>query len=56
MSLPTFLVTGAAKSGTTSLYDYLKQHPEIFMSQLKEPRFLRLIRKIRATMEPDGLG
>ena len=39
MSLPTFLIIGAAKSGTTSLYDYLKQHPEIFMSQLKEPRF-----------------
>ena len=39
MSLPTFLTIGAAKSGTTSIYDYLKQHPEIFMSPLKEPRF-----------------
>jgi len=37
--LPNFLVIGAAKSGTTALYHYLKQHPEIFLSQLKEPRF-----------------
>ena len=42
MSLPTFLIIGAAKSGTTSLYDYLKQHPEIFMSPLKEPRVFRV--------------
>ncbi len=28
---PNFLVVGAAKTGTTSLYDYLKQHPQVFM-------------------------
>jgi hypothetical protein len=38
--LPTFLLIGAAKSGTTSLYKYLKQHPQIFMSGLKEPNYL----------------
>jgi hypothetical protein len=38
-NLPTFLIVGAAKSGTTSLYHYLKEHPEIFMSEVKEPRF-----------------
>ena len=27
--LPNFLVAGAAKSGTTSLYYYLLQHPEV---------------------------
>jgi hypothetical protein len=37
--LPNFLVIGAAKSGTTSLYHYLKQHPEVFMSPVKEPLF-----------------
>lgn len=37
--LPTFLLIGAAKSGTTSLYQYLGQHPEIFVSPLKEPNF-----------------
>lgn len=39
-TLPNFLIVGAAKSGTTSLYHYLKQHPEIFMSPVKEPNFL----------------
>lgn len=39
MPLPTFLIIGAAKAGTSSLYHYLQQHPEIFMSPLKEPRF-----------------
>jgi hypothetical protein len=38
-SLPTFLIIGAAKSGTTSLYHYLGQHPEIFLPELKEPNF-----------------
>jgi len=39
MTLPNFLVIGAAKSGTSSLYMYLKQHPQIFMSPIKEPHF-----------------
>jgi len=38
--LPNFLIVGAAKSGTTSLYHYLKQHPEIYMSSIKEPKFI----------------
>ena len=40
MNLPNLLIVGAAKSGTTSLHNYLKQHPEIFMSIHKEPHFL----------------
>lgn len=39
MTLPNFLIIGAAKSGTSSLYMYLEQHPEIFMSPIKEPHF-----------------
>jgi Sulfotransferase family len=39
MALPNFLLLGAAKTGTTSLYQYLKQHPQIYMSPSKEPRF-----------------
>jgi len=39
MSLPNFLIIGAQRSGTTSLYEYLKQHPQIFMSPVKEPDF-----------------
>src|SRR5881628_1693582 len=36
MMLPNFLIIGAAKSGTTSLYQYLRQHPEVYMSAVKE--------------------
>jgi len=34
--LPNFFIVGAAKSGTTSLYEYLKQHPEVYMAPIKE--------------------
>ena len=34
---PDLFIIGAPKSGTTSLYEYLKGHPEVFMSALKEP-------------------
>ena len=37
--LPNFFIVGAAKAGTTSLYHYLKQHPEIYMSPIKEPNY-----------------
>ena len=36
---PNFLLVGAAKCGTTSLYYYLNEHPQICMSSIKEPRF-----------------
>ena len=39
MSLPNFICLGAAKSGTTTLYDILRQHPEIYISTFKEPHF-----------------
>jgi len=39
MTMPNFLIIGAAKAGTTSLYYYINQHPEIYMSPLKEPHF-----------------
>lgn len=34
--MPTFLIIGAPKCGTTSLHRYLALHPEIFMSDRKE--------------------
>ena len=37
--MPNFLIVGAQKAGTTALYQYLKQHPEVFMSPVKEPHF-----------------
>jgi hypothetical protein len=39
MTFPNFLIIGAPKSGTSSLYNYLQQHPDIFMSSVKEPHF-----------------
>jgi Sulfotransferase domain len=39
MSLPNFLVIGAMKAGTTSLYHYLKVHPQVFMPPTKELDF-----------------
>ena len=36
---PNFLIVGAAKSGSTSLYQYLSQHPEVFMPINKEPNY-----------------
>jgi Sulfotransferase family len=39
MTLPTFLIIGAPKAGTTSLHNYLSAHPEIQMSAMKEPNF-----------------
>jgi hypothetical protein len=39
MNLPNLFIPGAGKSGTSSLHDYLSQHPEIYMSKIKEPQF-----------------
>jgi len=39
MKRPDFFIVGAPKSGTTSLYTYLRQHPDIFMPDWKEPTF-----------------
>lgn len=39
MRLPNFFIAGVPKAGTTSLFHYLKQHPQIYMSPLKEPHY-----------------
>ncbi len=38
-SLPDFLIIGAAKSGTSSLYEYLNNHPSILPCVVKEPNY-----------------
>ncbi len=38
--LPNFLIAGAAKCGTTAIANYLDQHPEIYFSPVKEPKFI----------------
>lgn len=39
MALPNFFIVGAPKSATTAVYEYLRQHPEIFMPRVKELHF-----------------
>jgi hypothetical protein len=36
---PNFFIVGAPKCGTSSLYTYLRQHPDVFMPEIKEPNF-----------------
>lgn len=49
---PTFLIIGAAKAGTTSLYHYLRQHPDVYMPEVKEPRFFAYIDNPPAMVGP----
>ena len=42
---PNFIIIGAMKAATTSLYTYLKQHPDIFMTSIKEPKFFNNFNK-----------
>ncbi len=39
LKLPDFLIIGAARSGTTYLYNVLSRHPQVFMPSEKEPQF-----------------
>jgi len=36
-NLPNLFIVGAPKSGTTSLYEWLRNHPDVYMSPFKEP-------------------
>jgi len=44
--MPNFLIIGTGRSGSTSVYYWLKQHPEIYMSPVKEPSFFVPKRKM----------
>jgi hypothetical protein len=39
VKLPTFLIIGAHKGGSTTLYDYVRGHPNVFLPRPKEPHF-----------------
>lgn len=39
MTMPNFLIIGAAKAGTTALHEYLQQHPQIYLTPNKETNF-----------------
>jgi len=51
--MPNFFIIGAPKAGTSSLYEYVAQHPDVYMSPVKEPAYF----KPRADVaESDGDG
>ncbi|MDA8641899.1 sulfotransferase [Flavobacteriaceae bacterium] len=52
-SKPNFLIVGAAKAGTTALYYYLKQHPDIGFPDLKEPKYFS---SIKLNLPHKGIG
>ena len=54
--LPNLFVIGAAKSGTTSLHHYLGQHPDIFMSPVKEPNYFAFEEEVPVFSGPDESG
>lgn len=39
MTLPNFIFAGAPKSGSSTVFEYIRQHPDIYMSEVKEPFF-----------------
>ncbi len=39
LKAPDFYVVGAAKSGTTAVWSWLRQHPDVFLPAVKEPGF-----------------
>jgi hypothetical protein len=57
--IPNLFIIGAAKCATSSLHTYLAQHPQIFMSYLKEPGYFAepgdTQRRLRPFIEPDGV-
>jgi hypothetical protein len=56
---PQFYIVGAPKCGTTAMYEYLRQHPALFLPQRKELRYFGSdleIRDRQALTEAEYLG
>lgn len=52
-ALPDFIIAGAAKAGTTTLCQYLKQHPGVFIPEHKEPYFFSFDGAVNQADDPD---
>lgn len=50
---PNFFIAGFPKCATTSLYEYLKGHPDIYMSPAKEPRYFDQAEEVGGHHERD---
>lgn len=57
MTKPNFFILGAPKCGTTSLANWLGQHPNVFFSPVKEPHFFNTdgLQAIKTEMEYEAL-
>lgn len=55
MKKPNFFIIGAPKCGTTSLASWLAEHPEVYMSPIKEPDYFHTNQKIRSIEEYENL-
>ncbi len=53
--VPDFFVVGQPKSGTTAFYEMLRQHPRIYLPELKEPMFLAQDMPLRQPALVQGL-
>jgi Sulfotransferase domain len=52
--VPEFFIVGHQKCGTTALYMMLRGHPQVFMPDVKEPRFFATDQRSRLVAEPPG--
>ncbi len=52
--IPDFFIVGHAKSGTTALYEMLRDHPQIFLPASKEPWFFASELHVRTPPRPEG--
>jgi len=55
VTLPTFLIVGAEKCGTTALQVQLSQHPQVFMSNPKEPSYFLSFDPLYVSQKMGGL-
>ncbi len=42
---PNLYIVGAPKCGTTSVAEYLRKHPQVFIPEMKEPHFFMTVRR-----------
>jgi len=50
---PNFFIVGASRAGTTSLYNYLKKIPEVYMCPEKEPHYFSRVTQGRFKVEDE---
>lgn len=54
--MPTFIIAGVPRGGTTSVYHYLRQHPDVCMSRIKEANFFAFLAARRQGIDPESVA